>query len=492
MHKREYRTYRTARNPREIVRVTGQSVSLRVRRHHLEITDGFPLEAPQETRRVTRAVERVQRILLLAGSGFATLDALDWAATNSAPIVACDQGGHLRWVLLPGEGGQWKTSVRRAQAAALHEPTGLEIARFLIGGKLRTQAEVVRNVLARLGTRTDTVIKNAVETFGRLRAESEKAPSIDRLRFVESQGAEVYWSAWVGLCPQFTPPSYARTVPDPWKMFRSRHSPLRDGHGSKDAADPVNALLNLGYAFLEAEAKIACHAAGLDAALGLVHSDRDARASFIFDLMEPCRPEVDQLVLDLVASHIFRRGELWALRDGRCRLDQEFAASLRGWLPLLRRALEPVVAHVESMLRRGYRDRDRQHPAHKTPRAPSTGTCPVCGSPVRPGRRFCSAACYQVWWKAHVQTRLSREGNDALARLRAEGHDPAHSGEATKKRAASVSRVKRREWMTFTPEERSRRTKPATLARWHKTKRSDERHHAKSAVNSVNRTTESI
>jgi CRISPR associated protein Cas1/LysE type translocator len=161
MQDREYRTYSTARNPREIVTVTGQGVSLRVRRHQLEITDGFPLEAPQETRRITRAVERVQRILLSAGSGFATLDALDWAAENGAPIVACDQGGHLRWVLIPGEGGQWKTKLRRAQAAALHESTGLELVRFLIETKLHKQAEVLRDALARLGTRTDAVIRNA-------------------------------------------------------------------------------------------------------------------------------------------------------------------------------------------------------------------------------------------------------------------------------------------------------------------------------------------
>lgn len=466
MHKKGYRTYSTVRNPREIVIITGQGVSLRVRRHQLEITDGFPLEAPQETRRITRAVERVQRILLLARSGSVTLDALDWAAENSAPIVACDQGGHLRWVLVPSEGGQWKTNLRRAQAAALREPAGLELARFLIGAKLRGQAEVMRNVLARMGTRTDAVIRNATETLDRLRGESERVPSIGRLRFIESQGAEMYWSTWAGLCPQFVPLSYARTVPDPWKMFRSRHSPLHDGHGPKDAIDPVNALLNFGYALLEAETKIACHAAGLDPALGVLHADREARLSFIYDLMESCRPVVDRLVLELVASHVFRRGELWALRDGRCRLDQQFAAGLRGWLPILRRSLEPVVAHVETLLRRGYRERDREHPARRAARLPETGTCPECGSPVRPGRRFCSAACYQVWWKANVQARISREGNDTLARLRLEGHDPAHSGEATRRRAASVSRVKRREWMALSLEDRRRRTHPATLARW--------------------------
>ena len=471
---REYHVPFHGRKPRGVIAVTGHGVRLKVWLRSLWVEDGFRSDGEGQRRTLTRATAPIDRILFLAGSGFLTVDALDWAAENGAPIVACDQVGNLRWVLLPGEGGQWKTNLRRAQATALHEPAGLEVARFLIEAKLRGQAEVVRNLLARLGTRTDAVIGNATETLDRLRAESEKAPSIERLRFFESEAAALYWHTWAGLCPQFAPPSYAKTVPDQWKMFRSRHSPLHGGHGPKDAIEPCNVLLNFGYALLEAEAKIACHGAGLDPALGLLHADRDARLSFIYDLMEPCRPVVDRLVLELVTSHTFRRGELWALRDGRCRLDQEFAAELRGWLPLLRRALDPIVARVETLLRRGYRERDRQHPAHRATRLPETGTCPECGSPVRPGRRFCSAACYQVWWKANVMQRVTRQGNEVLARLRADGRDPSHSGEATRKRAVSVSRAKRREWMLLTPEGRRERTRPASEARWNHKKSHEE------------------
>jgi hypothetical protein len=125
-----------------------------------------------------------------------------------------------------------------------------------------------------------------------------------------------------------------------------------------------------------------------------------------------------------------------------------------------------VVARVESILRRGYRGHEREHPAHKVPRAPSTGICPECGCPVRPGRRFCSQACYVVWWKANVQRQISVQGSETLARLRHEGRDPSHGGEAARKRAASISQIKRREWIALNAEERKRRTRPATLRRW--------------------------
>ena len=100
--------------------------------------------------------------------------------------------------------------------------------------------------------------------------------------------------------------------------------------------------------------------------------------------------------------------------------------------------------------------------------APSAGTCPECGSRVRPGRRFCSQACHIVWWKEHVQRRFSVLGNNTLAQLRAEGRDPSHGVEAARKRAVAVSRIKRQEWMTLSTKQRKRRTQPATLARWAK------------------------
>jgi len=47
-----------------------------------------------------------------------------------------------------------------------------------------------------------------------------------------------------------------------------------------------------------------------------------------------------------------------------------------------------------------------------------------------------------------VQRRISVQGNETLAKLRAEGgRDPAHGGEVAKRRAAAVSAAKRREWV---------------------------------------------
>jgi CRISPR/Cas system-associated endonuclease Cas1 len=52
-------------------------------------------------------------------------------------------------------------------------------------------------------------------------------------------------------------------------------------------AVPANALLNYAYAILEAEARIAAPAVGLDPAIGVMHLDARPRNSFVCDLMEP-------------------------------------------------------------------------------------------------------------------------------------------------------------------------------------------------------------
>lgn len=465
MQDRAYHVPFPARKPRGVITVTGYGVYIKTWLRSLWVEDGFRSEGEARQRALHRATAPVERILLLAGSGTITVDALDWAAANGAPIVACDQAGGLRFTVLPGPGGQWRATLRRAQALALFSPVGVGIARWLVEEKVRRQHAVLQT-LAPYTQRA----QEAAAVLRRARRFAS-AESIERLRLLESQSAETYWSGWVGLAPQFAPPSYARTVLQHWRVFTSRHSPLSGG--AKDAVDPVNALLNFGYSLLAAETLIACHGAGLDPALGILHADRDARLSFVYDLMEPARPAVDRCVLDLVTGRPFRRGDLWGLRDGTCRLDQEFAADLCGkWIALLRREVTPVVEKVASWLRRA-RIIQRDHPAHKAGRLPGDartpalrGTCPECGSPVRAGRHFCSQACYAVWWKAHVQPRISREGNEALARLRKEGRDPSHGGEAARKRAAATSRIKRLEWMTLNPEERRRRTASATQVRW--------------------------
>src|SRR5439155_14014551 len=105
---------------------------------------------------------------------------------------------------------------------------------------------------------------------------------LDEIIETERAGGQVYWAALSGF-PLRWNPKVAGQVPEHWLTTQPRES-FRTGN-RYGATDPTNALLNYGYALLEAETRIACHNAGIHPGLGIMHADRDGRASFVYDLM---------------------------------------------------------------------------------------------------------------------------------------------------------------------------------------------------------------
>ncbi len=60
----------------------------------------------------------------------------------------------------------------------------------------------------------------------------------------------------------------------------------------------------------------------------MLHSDLRSRDSLASDLMEPVRPKVDELLLNLLISEQLRREWFFEERDGNCRLMASFAVRL--------------------------------------------------------------------------------------------------------------------------------------------------------------------
>ncbi|WP_313904799.1 CRISPR-associated endonuclease Cas1 [Streptomyces sp. BHT-5-2] len=120
-----------------------------------------------------------------------------------------------------------------------------------------------------------------------------------------------------------------------WKTFQTRYSPLqRAGKTPRKAVTPINAMLNLGYSIGYAEARLACHALGLDTEVGLLHRPKEHKShSMALDLVEVARPHVDQMVLNLVAERIFTRKDFYEAKDGQCTvgspLDREIIERAR-------------------------------------------------------------------------------------------------------------------------------------------------------------------
>ena len=238
--------------------LSGFGIKVRMQSGHLEIEDGVGLE--RRKLRLPRVGHGLKRIIVIGCDGFCTFEALRWIADISASLIFLDRRGKL--LFASGPTAPSDARLRRAQSTALGNGTALRISKELISQKLNGQATLVRDMLR------DSDTSAIIERF---RAELPSAESIGSVRLIEAQAAKLYWQSWADA-PIRWPRKDERRVPEHWKRFGSRISPLT--HSPRLAANPPNAILNLLYAILETESRIAAVAMGLDPGIGLLHVEQ--------------------------------------------------------------------------------------------------------------------------------------------------------------------------------------------------------------------------
>jgi CRISPR-associated protein Cas1 len=115
-----------------------------------------------------------------------------------------------------------------------------------------------------------------------------------------------------------------RPIPENWHFIGQRSSPYHLA-GNRNAAHPVNAILNYAYAALESELRIRAISDGYNPTIDIMHEGSDGSSKFIFDLMEPERPKVDRAVLDFIEGQVFDPADFVIRSDGVCRINPEMA-----------------------------------------------------------------------------------------------------------------------------------------------------------------------
>ena len=276
-----------------------------------------------------------------------SLAALRWLADQDAAFVMLDRDGSV--LATTGPVRPTDARLRRAQALAHHTGTALQIARELIGRKLDAQEKLARGGLNNC---------EAAETIGSFRKAIPSAETIEAIRLIEARGAYAYWGAWNNLPINF-PRTDLRRVPDHWRVFRNRVSPLTGS--PRLATNPVNAMLNYLYAVLESESRLAVAALGLDPGLGVMHMDAPARDSLAFDVMEPVRPMVDAYLLNWIRRETLKREWFFEERDGNCRLMGSFAIRLSETALTWAHAVAPFAEMVARTLWSTIRKQVRHH-----------------------------------------------------------------------------------------------------------------------------------
>ena len=430
----------------------GYGIKVAVERRHLVVEDGVCEERHRE--KLAKPTAGFKRFVVLGHSGFITLESLRWLKDVEAAFLQIDADGGI--VAAWGPAGLDDARLRRAQAAAPGNGVGMKVARELVRRKLEGQL----TLLARLpeGKASATALR---DNLGSL----ERASTPAQLRLFESSAAAAYWKAWERFPIRFVRRDQPR-VADHWKTFGSRGSPL--ANGPRQAANPGNAILNYLYAILEGEARIAALAMGLDPGMGVLHADQPARDSLALDLMEPVRPEVDSYVLELLQARVFLASDFFETRQGVCRimspLTHELAETATQWAQRVAPAAEwaagmfaaapgsrirKIPTSLTQTRRSAGRDGIRRNP-RKQPRPPKpmlAGVCHSCGVVLASSKRSYCDDCLDARKAEGLET-FARAGSTSLSKLIAQGHDPAHGGEAGLKRAETVSRRRKeaQEW----------------------------------------------
>jgi len=413
-----------------VLTLSGYGINVRVERGHLLFEDG--VGSMRRQGRLPRVRHGLRRLVIVGADGLVSLAALRWLADQDAAFVMLERDGKV--LATTGPVCPSDARLRRSQALAFHSGNALAIARALIYRKLEGQEKVARHGLSN---------PNAADAIAQFRAGLPESPNLDAVRLLEAQAASAYWLGWRAVPVSFPAKDRSR-VPGHWREFGARISPLSGS--PRHAVNPANAMLNYLYAVLEAEARLAASARGLDPGLGFLHLDKQGRDSLASDLMEVVRPDVDAFVLDWIISEPLRREWFFEQRDGNCRLMGEFAAKLAESAPAWAESLAPVVEMVVRMLSAPASSANSAAARQSGHAARSTITrraalqplrlCRECGTQVNPEHSVCASCAVPL-------------ATDRLAKAARIGRSLTHAPTAQKRRSKTQRRqaAARRGWL---------------------------------------------
>jgi len=202
-----------------------------------------------------------------------------------------------------------RAALRLLQHQVLAQPEEqLALARAVVAAKIASQQEAARHYQRHGCTTAGPVL----EQLAAAEETCRRAAALDVLRGVEGAAS----AAWFGLLGQLLAP--------PWEFrTRSRRPP----------ADPVNALLSLGYTWVLTRTSARCEAHGLELYLGALHDYRPGRPSLACDLMEPLRvPAVDRWAIAVLNGRELAVEDFVPEEKGGYRLKPEaFGRTMHKW-----------------------------------------------------------------------------------------------------------------------------------------------------------------
>jgi CRISP-associated protein Cas1 len=308
--------------PQSALILAGHGVYLRIHGGALQIQNGLTHYPQQrETYLFFRGdADLPARIILLDCDGSVSFDVLSWLNEQQVSLIQIGWRGEI--ICVAGNGGYSANPFRVQWQIKTRDNPGcrIEYCRRLISQKIEASILTLEKSIRR-SEKSERAISVAYAALTRL--DACEPNSIVELRALEANCAAAYFRAWQGMPIKWRGTS-RRPIPDNWNSILQRSSPFHLA-GNRNAAHPVNAILNYAYTVLESELRIKAIADGYNPTIGIMHEGRDGSSKFVFDLMEPERPKVDRAVLDFVKVTVFDPADFTIRNDGVVRLNPQLA-----------------------------------------------------------------------------------------------------------------------------------------------------------------------
>jgi CRISP-associated protein Cas1 len=244
-------------------------------------------------------------------TGYVSWSALRFLMAHAVPIVHMAWNGNLYGVTAPP--GPIQARVKLGQYR-----THIDASR-----RVAHASAFLRAKLGLSQCNLDAMAKGYTMDPEPFRAEVARYPQskwtdINRLLEFEAKCANVYWKEFRTAIESLWPDS----------GFISRGNTTYSW--SRNAADPINALLNYGYAILEARCRVAVVRAGFDPTIGYLHSIAPSKHPLVYDFQELGRALVDSVVLEMIRAEplVRKKGAFLRTTDWGLRLAPETAQKL--------------------------------------------------------------------------------------------------------------------------------------------------------------------
>lgn len=271
--------------------------------------------------KMNRGVHKIKQIVFFSHGGYISIGALEWCIQQGITVLMLDYTGELLQVLTPKQPRNAKLTYLQ-YGATQNTQLSLSISIELIRRKTLSQIATLEKHQALQG------VQDAIRFLEDGLQLLHQIGTIRELRSLEGRLAVAYFSCFLSF-PLNWEKRALKVIPENWLSISKRSSDLSCDGYARHATNPFHAVLNFALAVLKAQVMQSINIACLSPDVGFLHTyewgkNGVHKTSLVFDLMEPFRALVDDLVFSLFQKTTFKKGDSFQGVSGEVYMSEGF------------------------------------------------------------------------------------------------------------------------------------------------------------------------